>query len=186
MSRTMTPGDLERQLSDRLAIIDQDLAVHATLRRRGRVGGGSSNKRPRRRFGGQMRKAGIGVVAGLFVVGTALATILTSNVGGFEIDANHGVPAVADDTGTINDDAYYSDTFTTAGDDWVDGGAHTGMFQLSASDPDTAASGCYGSDIDVNSAALISNGGRYDDITFVCDGNSDSKFGTTGGAILAE
>jgi len=185
MSRTLTPGELERQLSDRLAIIDQDLAFHAAGARgtrrnppRSRRGGSGG-----RRFGGRARKAGIGVVASLFVVGTALATLLTSNVGGFEIDANQGVPAVVDDLGTINDDAYYSGTYTTPGDDWVDGGSHDGLFALGSG---TAAAGCYGSDIDINSAALISNGGRYDDIAFVCDGNADSKFGTSGGAILAE
>ena len=33
---------------------------------------------------------------------------------------------------------------------------------------------------------LLANGGAYDDVAFICDGNSDSKFGTGGAAILPE
>ena len=184
MIRTLSPGELEQDLQGRLAMADQYLASRTSRRMLARTAGAPRAGRGRR--GSRARKAGIGLIASLFVVGTALATLLTSNVGGFEIDANQGVAAVKDDLSTINDDAYYSGTFSTPGDDWVDGGPNNGLFALSGSAPHTAAADCYGSNIDINSAALVSNGGRYDDITFVCDGNADSKFGTGGSAILPE
>ena len=147
---------------------------------------------PRRRGGARgrvrVRLAGLtGALGALGLVGMVLAIVVSSPVGGFEIDANQGVPAVADNLSTLNDNAFYSGTDTpTSGDDWVDGGPNNGLFALSTDVPHTAAADCYGSNIDENPNVLTDNGGRYDDIAFICDGNSDSKFASGGSAILTE
>src|SRR4029453_16915764 len=109
-----------------------------------------SKRRGRRRTG-----VVAGVVAAFSFVALAVAAPTSSPVGGFEIDANKGVPAVANNAATINNNAYYSGTDSpTGGDDWVDGGPNNGMFALSATAPHTAAADCYGSDIDRNAALL--------------------------------
>jgi hypothetical protein len=142
---------------------------------------GKTLGRPKRR-----RSTAAAFVGSVGAIGAAVAMVLAvvgSPVAGFQIDANKGVPAVANDLTTQSVQALYTDTADGA-DDWVKGaGSGTGLFQLGGTG--TAAKDCYGSNIDFVSASLAENGGRYDS-GFICDGNADSKFGTGGGAILAE
>ena len=107
--------------------------------------------------------------AAVLTVGAALLASLgiialanAHNVGGFEIDADH--VAVGD--------ALYSGTEPGApGDDWAPGAAQNGVFANSTALPHTAATDCYGSNVDQAGAGLLS--------AFICDGQSDTAFRTT-------
>jgi hypothetical protein len=110
---------------------------------------------PRKRRSSQSRRLRLGAV------GVALASLLVvinfasaDNVGGFEIDANHAVA----------NHALYSGN--DAGDDWAEGSSQAGVFEPSAGLPHTAATNCYGSNVDK----------VLEPSTFICDGNSDTKF----------
>jgi hypothetical protein len=97
------------------------------------------------------------VVLALGALLTFIALASATNVGGFEIDADH----------TTESDALYSGN--NGGDDWAQGASSDGIFVPSTSAPHTAAANLYGSDIDKNpSAAGVS--------TLIGDGNSDSRF----------
>ena len=84
------------------------------------------------------------VAASALMISFALAT----NLGGFEIDADH----------TTASDALYSGN--DSGDDWADGGTGAGVFAAGT------GTDCYGSHIDQVLAPS----------TVICDGNSDTKF----------
>ena len=92
------------------------------------------------------------LTAGLLLMSIASAT----NVAGFEIDANNATP----------NHALYSGN--EGGDDWTKGASQNGVFAASTSTPHTAATGCYGSNIDTGDALGPS--------AFICDGNSDPTF----------
>src|SRR5215217_7942240 len=118
-----------------------------------RSGGKDPGRLPRRRLA---VAAVLGVVATPFVV---LAIAFGHSVGGFEIDADH--VAVGD--------ALYSGTQAgSPGDDWAKGSSQNGVFEPSSGLPHTAATDCYGSNVDQAGAGLLS--------AFICDGNSDTKF----------
>src|SRR5215213_617192 len=110
-------------------------------------------------LGDRRGQLGLSVVvlgaASLMVIALASA----NNVGGFEIDADHTTPG----------DALYSGN--NAGDDWTKGASNEGVFSASAAAPHTAATDCYGSNIDKTPALAPS--------ALICDGNSDTKFRAT-------
>ena len=118
-----------------------------------------------------MRVAVLAALALMAVFLIARDTRAAQDVGNFEIDdlavggyVEGDVPAAGD-----VDVSYYSGEFVTgdgpAGDDWAQGSAQDGAFLLSASDPDTAFTNCYGSDIDVKV-------GFDGTVRFLCDGFS--------------
>jgi len=100
-------------------------------------------------------------VAIVTLVGMLAIPAHALSVGGFEIDADQVSPAAA---------ALYSGTDTpTSGDDWAQGASGHGAFVQASGATGTAATGCYGSNVDLGT---IVTGAA----AFICDGNSDSKF----------
>ena len=121
-----------------------------------RIRGDSTAEKRRRR---RVRLGAVGAVLAAALVGFNLASAV--NVGGFEIDASDS-PA---------DQALYAGTESPAGDDWADknvAAAGDGVFTNSTGSPHTAATDCYGSDIDK----------VLEPSTLICDGNSDNVFKT--------
>jgi hypothetical protein len=92
-----------------------------------------------------------------------------SGLGPFEIDdfaadANN-VPVACDPADTeCPKKSYYSGNDAPPADDWAQDRL-TGSFLPSALRPHTAATNCYGSDVDVNPAITIT-------ARFICDGNT--------------
>src|SRR5262245_796119 len=111
----------------------------------GRHPGASSRNR------GRWATLSIALVLALFVGSMIIASIAgATNVSGFEIDADH----------TAVHDALYSGNNT--GDDWAKGSSNNGVFALSGLAPHTAATDCYGSNVDLGDAVGPA--------TFICDG----------------
>src|SRR3972149_9446572 len=81
----------------------------------------------------------------VFVI--ARDTFGASDVANFEIDDTSNALSPGDSVPLKA--SYYSGVFDTgdgpAGDDWAQGPSQDGIFVLSPSDPDTAATNCYGS-----------------------------------------
>ena len=131
------------------------------------------HRRPRRVTGIAI---GLGMIAAtifgaIVVVGAVL--------GGFEIDAN----GITSNAGTAAK-PYYNDAFyTQTNNDWVKGtGSGKGFFQLAAAaaTTGTAATNCYNSNIDKNPTAT-----DYQ-LSFICDGMSDSKFSGKGNSLATQ
>ena len=114
----------------------------------------------RKRHSGRTRLAVFGLTIAALLVGINLASAV--NVGGFEIDANESPQARA----------LYAGNNTPPGDDWTQTdpppAVGKGVFVPSTGLPHTAATNCYGSNIDKNPDLEPS--------TLICDGNSDHFF----------
>jgi hypothetical protein len=102
-----------------------------------------------------------GLAVSLAMVGALVVGAGASNQGGFEIDAG-SVTAT---------DALFSGN--QGGNDWAKGSSGEGVFKLAASGSatGTAATNCYGSNIDF--------GGAGGTAALICDGNSDKAFKTS-------
>src|SRR5574341_2266899 len=86
-------------------------------------------------------------------------------IDGFAVDANNEPVACAPADTECPKKSYYSGNDAPPADDWAQGASHDGIFVPSASSPHTAATNCYGSDVDINPA--ITGVAR-----FICDGNT--------------
>src|SRR3954470_22139628 len=103
----------------------------------------------------------VGLVSAVALLSLMLISFAgATSVAGFEIDADHVAPPA-----TAPVDALHSGN--EGGNDWAAGSSGQGVFALSASLPHTAATNCYGSNIDKTAIAGTS--------ALICDGNSDSK-----------
>ena len=130
---------------------------------------------------------GLAAVAASMLVAALLSTMAEAGHGtlgaNFEIDAGTlegwaagSKPSTPGTVGTPT--AFWSNTANHR--DWVDGGPGGGYFELSGAAPHTAASDCYGSNIDF----AADTGGAV--LDFICDGHSDSKFSGKGGSLANE
>src|SRR5574341_161891 len=86
-------------------------------------------------------------------------------IDGFAVDANNEPVACAPADTECPKKSYYSGNDAPPADDWAQGTSQDGIFVPSASPPHTAATNCYGSNVDINPAITIV-------ARFICDGNT--------------